>query len=370
MKLTIITDIEALKQQRACWDQVAGDRAFFRYSWLMNWYQAMHAQHDQIHVLVAMDDQGQWFGVAPFFVSGGKLRLLGSGNACTDYAGLFSCLEPKLHKKFVELVSDYLEDSIRVGGPLEDVDSIELEGCSKLDESSDYLGELLSAHGFSHHETETEGTWKVLLPDSFEQLNATFSKSMRRKTKAARKRLAADDTRVEFADLDSFNHYWNHFEDLHQKRRNFLGQPGCFANGNFAVFLKTATRELLEVSLAELLFIVKDNRPIASVLLLTSDNTCMMYQSGLDPEFSACEPGYQTNLAAIRYAISNDYKYFDFLRGDEPYKARWSTTREAILRRKYVPRKLKSQLKHGSWVIGRSIKNYMTGLGQSSETPE
>jgi len=337
MKLTVFTDVEALEQERASWDQVAGDRSFFRYSWLMNWYEAMHAERDQIHVLVATDDQGQWFGVAPLFVSG---------------------------------VSDYLADSIRVGGELENVDSIELEGCGKLDESANYLSELLTAHGFSHHETETEGTWKVLLPDTFEQLNATFSKSMRRKTKAARKRLAADDTRVEFATRESFDTLWSQFEDLHQKRRKFLGQPGCFANGNFAVFLKAATRELLDASLAELLVIFKDDRPISSVLLLKSDNTCMMYQSGLDPEFSSCEPGYQTNLAGIQYAISNGFKYFDFLRGDEPYKARWSTTREAILRHKYVPRKLKSQLKHGTWMIGRSIKNYMTGFGASTGTFE
>jgi len=224
MKLTLFTDIESLERERACWDQVAGDRSFCRYSWLMNWYRAMRAQYDHIHVLVAMDDQGQWYGVAPFFVVSGKLRLLGSGNACTDYAGPFSRLEPELHKNFIELVSDYLADSIRIGGPLEDVDSIELAGCSKLDESADYLGELLSAHGFASHETDTEGTWKVLLPDSFDQLNATFSKSMRRKTKAAKKRLAADDTHVEFADLESFENHWSQFEALHQKRRKFLGR--------------------------------------------------------------------------------------------------------------------------------------------------
>jgi len=370
MKLSIFTDVNDLEIERHCWDEVAGDRAFYRYSWLMNWYEAMRAERDQIHVLVAMDDQGQWSGVAPFFVSDQKLRLLGSGNACTDYAGVFSSLEPKLHKTFVELVSDYLADHIRLGGALEKVDSVELDGCGKLDPSADYLGELLTAHGFSDHETETEGTWKVLLPDSFDQLNATFSKSMRRKTKAAQKRLARDDTRVEFATRESFDSYWAQFESLHQKRRKFLGQPGCFANGNFAVFLKTATRELLDASLAELLILFKNDRPISSVLLLMSDKTCMMYQSGLDPEFASCEPGYQTSLAAIEYAISNGFKYFDFLRGDVPYKARWSTTREAILSRKYVPRKFSSQLKHGTWVLSRSIKSYMTGSGEGTEIYE
>ena len=57
MKYLTFTDVEALECERACWDQVAGDRAFFRYSWLMNWYHAMHAENDQLHVLVGIDDQ-------------------------------------------------------------------------------------------------------------------------------------------------------------------------------------------------------------------------------------------------------------------------------------------------------------------------
>jgi hypothetical protein len=318
-----------------------------------------------VHVLVATDENGRWCGVAPFFVSGGALRLLGSGCACTDYAGPFSLLEPELHEKFLELVSDYLATSIRSGGELAHVDCIEFEGCSKLDSSANYLGELLSAYGFADHETETEGTWKVRIPESFEQLNATFSKSMRRKTKAAKKRLAAEDTTVIFATQESFETHWSQFEMLHQMRRNFLGQPGCFADPQFADFLKSATGELFDSGMAELLFIYKNDRPISSVLLLKSDDTCMMYQSGLDPSYSSVEPGYQTNLAAIEYAIGEGFRYFDFLRGDEPYKARWSTTREPIVRRKYVPPKLKSQLWHGTWVIGRSIKHYVTGIGQS-----
>lgn len=365
MKLKILTDVEVIDANRDQWDAVAQDRAFFRHAWLMNWYKAMQTAEDSLHVVVGIDDQDRWYAVAPLLVSGRKLRLLGSGDACTDYAGLFSSLDQTLHQKFLEMVSDYLADEVRVGGALENVDSIELEGCGKLDVSTDYFGELLSAHGFAHHETETEGTWKVLLPNSFEQLNATFSKSMRRKTKAARKRLAADNTRVEYAHSLSFEKHWEQFEVLHQKRRSFLGQPGCFACPKFRTFLKSAARELIADDLAQLLVISIDAQPVSAVLLLKSENTCMMYQSGLDPEFASLEPGYQTNLAAIEFAIDVGYKYFDFLRGDEPYKARWSTTREAIFRRKYVPRKFGAQLKHGTWVIGRSIKNYVTGFGHA-----
>jgi len=75
MKLSIFTDAQALELERDKWDQVAGNRAFFRYSWLMNWYEAMHAERDQVHVIVATDDQDQWIGIVPFFVASGKLTF-------------------------------------------------------------------------------------------------------------------------------------------------------------------------------------------------------------------------------------------------------------------------------------------------------
>ena len=373
MKLKVITDIQTLLKCRNQWNAVAGSRAFFRHEWMTNWFEAMESQGDHPHVIVAVEDdrsvsestqeQEEWFAIAPFFISKRKLRFLASGTACTDYANLFSSLGLDLHSRFCEMVAAYLHDEMCAGGELEEVDCLEFGGCGKQDTELTYFCELLTAHGFTPHETETEGAWKVLLPDTFAQLNATFSKSMRRKTKAAAKRLASPETEVVMANLESFNTLWSEFELLHQKRRKFLGQPGCFACPKFSRFLESAVHGLMSEQLANLMVIYHQGTPISSVLLLSSENTCMMYQSGLDPEYSSLEPGYQTNYAAIEFAIDSGFKYFDFLRGDEPYKARWSTTREPLLRRKYVPRKLSAQIKHGTWVIGRSIKNYMSGIG-------
>ena len=373
MKLKIINDIQTLLNCRSQWNAVAGTRAFFRHEWMVTWFQAMESEGDRPYVIVAVDDDRSvtdstpknqnWFGIAPFFISKRKMRFLASGTACTDYANLFSSLDLELHSEFCEMVAGYLNDNLCAGGELEDVDCVELEGCGKQDTELEYFCELLSAHGFTPHESETEGAWKVILPDTFAQLNATFSKSMRRKTKAAAKRLANPETEVVLATPDNFDKTWDEFEVLHQKRRVFLGQPGCFACPKFSQFLKLAVRDLVSAQLANLKVIYHQGTPISAVLLLTSETTCMMYQSGLDPEYSSLEPGYQTNYAAIEFAIEAGFKHFDFLRGDEPYKARWSTTREALLRRKYVPRKLSAQIKHGTWVIGRSIKNYISGTG-------
>jgi len=365
MKIQIIDNLEQLLSSESQWNSVAGDRCFFTWQWCASWYKELATEEDDLHIILGVDKDGRWLGIAPLMVSGRKLRFLGSGTACSDYANLI--VDQSNYNLFAELVVKYLVTEFANDGTLSSVDVFEIEGCGGGDRNLDYFCDLLQLNDFAKHESETEGTWKVLLPASFEQLNATFSKSMRRKTKAARKRLAEPDVEILFANEENFSDLWGTFVRLHQKRRNAIGQLGCFADENFQRFLQSATTGLMSLDRSDLLVINKSDAPVAAVLLIYCGETCMMYQSGIDPKMSSLEPGYQSVLASIEHAIENDFKYFDFLRGDEPYKARWSTTREPIVRRKFIPPNMSAQLKHGTWVIGRSIKNYVNNFTQQEQ---
>lgn len=363
MKIKIIDQLEELSASESDWNHVAGERCFFTWQWCESWFKALATDEDKLHIIVGVDDDERWLGIAPLLVSGRKLRFLGSGAACSDYTNLIA-KQPN-YNLFAESVAKYLATEFAAEGALSQVDVFEIEGCGSNDRNLDYFCELLQIKDFAKHETETEGTWKVLLPESFDQLNATFSKSMRRKTKAARKRLSGSDVEVSFSDPDTFKTQWDTFVQLHQKRRNAIGQLGCFADQKFENFLQSAAKGLMSLDRSDLVVVKKSDTPIAAVLLVYCGETCMMYQSGIDPEFSALEPGYQSVMVSIEHAIDKGFKYFDFLRGDEPYKARWSTTREPIFRRKFIPPNMSAQLKHGTWVIGRSIKNYVSNLKQA-----
>lgn len=362
MKIQIIDDQQQLFQCESDWNGVAGKRGFFNWHWCVQWCKNF-APEDKIHVIVGVDNDGKWRGIAPLVVSGRKLRFMGSGSACSDYMNLIASQCD--FNEFAEAVALQLSREFGPKGKLSFVDVFEIEGCGANDRNMDYFCELLQVHEFAKHETETEGTWKVRLPESFEQLNGTFSKSMRRKTKAAKKRLASPDVQILSANKTNFETSWRTFVDLHQKRRVSIGQLGCFADQKFETFLKSAIYGLMDCQQSDLITINHSSVPVATMLLIYSDATCMMYQSGLDPKFSSMEPGYQSAMVAIEHAIARDCKFFDFLRGDEPYKARWSTTREPILRRRFIPPNITAQLKFSTWVIGRTIKNYVTTLGQT-----
>lgn len=364
MRLKLYNNLSELEQDRVQWDALAGSFPFFQFDWMANWFQTL-GKELELAVLVGIDNKDQWIGIAPWCIDRtqpllSKLRFLGSGDACSDYLCLISSEEN--HQEFNRVAIDWLIENIGQSQTLGRIDVIELEGISPQDPKAKYLCEVLSANGMKHHTTELEGGWQAELPSSWEELNAKFSKKMRRKTKAAAKRLANADTEV-LSSVDSrysTEQLWNVFVELHQQRREMLGQPGCFADTEFEHFLNRAFLPMENNNRAELLIINFEKKPLVAAIGLRSENTYYLYQSGMDATRMRLEPGYQICSIAIQRAIALGLQNFDFLRGDEPYKARWNTTRIPITRTRFIPRNSVANLKHSVWLTGRTLKHLVT----------
>lgn len=360
MKLELITDFATLERNADQWDQVAGDFPFFRFSWMGSWIKHL-GKACQLAVLVAIDDEGSWIGIAPWCVDHHnmtrRLRWISSGSACADYLSLIA--RPGHETSFAEAAVEWLIANAGADGPLGRIDSLELEGVALTQPAAAHFTELLSASGFAHHATELEGCWKVDLPAKWSELEPQFSKSMRRKTKKATQRLLDEQTEIRSSHDYGFEELWPTFVELHQQRRQMLGQAGCFADDHFQSFLRDAMSGLIDSGHAEIVEIRHGCEPLASMLLLNDGHTVFMYQSGMCNQRAAMEPGYQMAACAIQRAIEGGFSGFDFLRGDEPYKARWNTTRVALSRVKFVPRTFSAQLKHSLWLTGKSLKEHV-----------
>lgn len=89
------------------------------------------------------------------------------------------------------------------------------------------------------------------------------------------------------------------------------------------------------------LFVAWDgDRPIAGCASFVDDvrGTYNLYQVGYDPQFAKYSPGKAMLGVVIRDAIEGGYRIFDFLRGDESYKASYAggvltTTHHRVNRR-------------------------------------
>jgi CelD/BcsL family acetyltransferase involved in cellulose biosynthesis len=123
--------------------------------------------------------------------------------------------------------------------------------------------------------------------------------------------------------LDEFDRDWTTFIDLHQRRRQSVGDVGCFSHPKFAAFHEEVARKYLERGRLRLQHLEFDGRPIAAEYGFAGGQNLYAYQSGIEPAALDHEPGRMAAAAVIRQAIAEGVKHYDLLRGDEPYKAHW-----------------------------------------------
>ena len=121
--------------------------------------------------------------------------------------------------------------------------------------------------------------------------------------------------------------------DLHARRWNQRWLPGVFAGKRVQAFHRDAARRLLGRDWLRLFSLRLDGETQASLYCFSYADRLCYYQGGFEPTLARLSLGTVLTARAIQAAIAEGRGVFDFLRGDEPYKAKWTTASYANLRR-------------------------------------
>lgn len=362
----MITDIVEFQNSQSQWNSLVGDRLFHSWEWLFSWWETWQ-DRGQLAIVVILDPQERWVGVAPLFkerekARGCVLKTIGCGAACSDYVSIAT--RPGFERVVAQQIYDLTLGKRSHFSAFADVDLFEVEGHSGTDHVMLAIADLAKQDEMAMVVDEIGGTWRARLDfESWEQFEKSLAKSFRRKTKKAVKRLTSEEFegRVFWSD-DDLEEFWPTFVDLHQRRRKFLGQEGCFADSKFENFLKQATLRLARSAKAQINMVFHKGKPLTTNLEFISADSVYMYQTGMDPDWLNLEPGHLTFAWAIRESIDRSFRWFDFLRGDEPYKARWNAERVSLYRTRIVPNRWKAQLRNRIWTTGRDCKRLAKSL--------
>ena len=87
-------------------------------------------------------------------------------------------------------------------------------------------------------------------------------------------------------------------------------------------FFRRMVEAIATEGLLRLFFMDMDDKPVATSMCFDYDGVRMLYNSGHDPEYRYYSVGLLLHSLCLRDALERGYRYFDFLRGDEPYKYR------------------------------------------------
>jgi CelD/BcsL family acetyltransferase involved in cellulose biosynthesis len=371
MHIRCLTTLDALAPYADDWNRLAAGVPFRGWTWLSCWWHNYGPQDEtdasraRLAVLCVFDEANQLVGIAPWYLErsalhGRVLRALGSGEVCSDYVGVLC--QRQMSEAVVDVVADYLIEQTNTNDPNGlRWDLLQLDGIDANDHEAATLAAILANAGCTVHRRPGLSCWRLKLPTVWDQYVAGLSKNLRRDIRRLQREVI-DTGRAELHTaerLDELPRAMNIFLDLHQRRQRALGRKGCFASSRFTAFYHEVVPQLLRHGQVEFYWLELDGKPVAAEYQLVGDGVLYEYQAGVDPDAMAQQPGKLINMILLRRAIERGYREFDFLRGDEPYKARFGAEARPTIEIRIAPNRLAPRLRHNLWLAGSQMKHWL-----------
>jgi CelD/BcsL family acetyltransferase involved in cellulose biosynthesis len=285
--------------------------------WQFTWWK--HFGSGQLRVF-AFREGSRLVGVVPCFLHdwNGRRQLTLIGSGISDY------LEPAVDREHAAAVVAGL------GQTLESYTDWEVCDWQDLNAGSVLIG--LRGSGFEVRTTEDTMCSRIALAGTFDEFWSARGKDLRRNVRRYGLR-AREDGAVEFESVDRPDAKLLHsLIELHAGRWQAQGQPGMIALNHAAAFLCDITRRFGEIGMLRIYVVRFGGEPAAVNLGYVFRGTYFSYMSAFDPQHEYFGFGRMLLYRAIQHCYANRVRFWNFLRGDEPYKFSWGA--EAIPKRR------------------------------------
>jgi CelD/BcsL family acetyltransferase involved in cellulose biosynthesis len=360
--ITARADLAALETP---WNILAAGEPMRSWDWLATWWKHNGNSPDrELHVLALYDETddgtGPLVGIAPWYLENGNaLKPLGGGHVCTDHLSLLA--RPDYVATVASAVAEYLTDND------DQWDRLELSSIDDGDEAIALLVGELEARDALVGCQKSGNCWTIDLPETWNAYLATLSNSHRRHLRDCLKK-KIESGRCNWhrvREAADFEEAWAILVDLHQRRRQQLGDAGCFASPQFAQFHHEVAQILLGKGQLRLSWSELDGTPFTAEYHFNSPTTVYTYQSGMDPDRPKEAPGRLSYGLAIRAAIEEGFTKLDFLRGDEPYKAHFRGVARPTFDYQVYPNRRLARLRGQVTLAAGTLKDWVK-LGVSA----
>jgi CelD/BcsL family acetyltransferase involved in cellulose biosynthesis len=332
VKIELITKREDLAVLAPRWDELAlsdSRDGFFRTSgWYCAWME--HIRPDaQPFVIVVRNNDGDLVGLAP--LCRGAYRDLGIQLNSIFWAGrevvsgdfLDFLADAEVRPQVIAAILEYLQENRSRWGLL-------VLG-ELVDGADSYMAleVLAKQHDLALRRQEERICPYIALPAKFEDYLGTLGSSTRYHIRRRMRDVERTGARVEvFEAGQDMPVHLDSLIRLHLARWNKDNLPGTMGRDGFAPFLRQICTNPPKGSRCRLYQLTHEETPVASLLTFHFGESALYYQAGWDPDSSlaALSPAVVLMAHSIRDAIQLGLRYYEFLRGDEAYKSRWSKT--------------------------------------------
>ena len=386
-------DFASLTPLAATWNELAAGVPFRSWEWLEAWWRHYGCHEDgrpkrdhQLFVLTVWDDDNRLVAIAPWYrlrtrSSARVIRFLGDGEVCSDYLTILCRSGQENHA--TDALADWLtvrnqafasskysvspEHRSNTSSPQQRTDSdyrwdrLEFTGVAASDTTINHLLATLQACGNMIHHGRTPNSWRIALPSTWDEFLMILSKPHRNRLRRADKNYfqSGKVQSHQVQQSEEVAQFFGILVNLHQGRWQRRGLPGCFASPAFQAFHREIAARFFAEGRVTLSWLEMDGTPLAAEYRLHGDRIMCAYQCGIDPDRLDVQPGELANMAAIKNAISRGQNAYDFLRGDEPYKAHWRAAPVPMLNVRVIPPRPSARLRHSAWVTAKNVKHWV-----------
>ncbi len=370
MNIKIISDDKDFLALESDWQRLFAESGlenpFLSWPWVRSWWECIgRPRGDRLRLLVAYDDvpEAPAIGILPMAleltsVAGwtfSRLTVAGAG-LVIDHLDVVAALP--LRDAVAAAFVPFLLDSARHEG-----DIVELNALAATGALASALTPVLCASPGIPHWVSSEVAPCLVLPADCDQFHAALSKKLRSNIKRGRKRLetraGAATGVMEVQHAHALPAALSVLQSLHQGRQQEKGNAGVFKDPHVRAFHRQVAPELLRAGWLRFYCLQAGAMPVAAMYCFQVGRTMSYYMGGFAREWSDGSPGAVLVADVIASAIGNGCNRFDFLRGEETYKALWTTESQADRRYTLATTRLGR-----AWMLGRGLRHWAGHVGR------
>jgi CelD/BcsL family acetyltransferase involved in cellulose biosynthesis len=189
----------------------------------------------------------------------------------------------------------------------------------------------------------------ISLPNSMDIVLKGISRKFRNNLRRCMRNLEKDFNKVElksYAQFGSIEEAMNVHFKLNQKRWEPKSMSGVFDTKEICDFFIDVAKIFADNGWLALCFLAINEEPVAGLLCYEYNQKMYAAISGFDPNYSRYSIGNILFVKLIEKCIEKKMKEFDFLKGDESYKFKYSSTIRRNLSFKFMNKRPTSKLYH------------------------
>jgi hypothetical protein len=187
----------------------------------------------------------------------------------------------------------------------------------------------------------------ISLPNSTDAFMLTLDNAFRKDLRRCQKNLEQDYGRIELKKYDAYGSVEKGltlFFDLHQERWHSKVGQGLFETEKNRDFFRKVSKQFAENGWLALYFLTVKGVPIATQYCVEYKERVFYTLSGFSMQYSKYSPGNVLTMKIIEDCIQRQIKEFDFMKGDEFYKFKWTKQYRTNFGIRFVNRKFSSNL--------------------------